>query len=57
MPIRPAPRNNPDDKQATASVVAALVLMAWAELRLHRTVDPKTLVAEWQKIKDELPSP
>jgi hypothetical protein len=55
MPIRPA--RNPDDKQATANTVAALILMAWAELRLTRTVDPKTLVAEWQKIKDELPFP
>lgn len=56
MPIRPA-QHNPDDKQATADTVAALILMAWAELRLHRTVGSKTLVAEWQKIKDELLSP
>ncbi len=55
MPIRPA--RNLDDKQAATGVVAALVLMAWAELRATRTVDAKTLVAEWQKIKDELPSP
>ncbi len=55
MPIRPA--RNPDDKQAATDTIAALILMAWAELRLHRTVDAKTLVAEWQKIKDELPSP
>lgn len=56
MPIRPAHRDNLNE-QATTDTVAALILMAWAELRLHRTVDYKTLVAEWQKIKDELPSP
>jgi hypothetical protein len=54
MPIRPA-RSNPDDKEATANVVAALILVAWAELRQYRDVDKGTLTSLWQEIKDKLP--
>lgn len=55
MPIRPACRSNPQNTQTTTDLIAALLFVAWAEMRLHRTVDYKTLIAEWQKIKDELP--
>ena len=53
MPIH-LPHN---DKQATADMVAALILVAWAEMRQYRNVDYKVLAAEWQKIKDELSNP
>ena len=43
------------DKQATADMVAALILVAWAEMRLHRNVDKQTLANLWQEIKDALP--
>ena len=53
MPIRPARR----DKQATTDLVAALILMSWAEMRLHRDVDMRTLTELWQEIKDAMPQP
>lgn len=54
MPIRPAAHSNPNDKEATADVVAALILMAWAEMRQYRDVDRGTLKDIWQEIKDKL---
>jgi hypothetical protein len=50
MPIHPAYK----DKEATADLVAALILVAWAEMRLHRDVDKETLKNLWREIKDEL---
>lgn len=53
MPIHPARK----DKEATADMVAALILVAWAELRNTRDIDKGVLTELWKEIKEHVEEP